>query len=257
MSSSTSGVSDDPDAPCFSCNQLVNSLDQALECDICCSWYHKTCSGVSVPYYELINDCEGFPWICKSYKDSIRGSFSSMDQIRNENLAVREQASELFKELMVLKSESSNSLSDSQSIDDSSQGQSATIASISSPPAFSSSPSPPSLSLPHHPHHPATRVQSATNVRSTSPTAPHDSPLANLLAPSSSSSHPSPHRLLPLHQRRISRLLSLIFLKFATFAEWVETVRSISSNPPSQMQKLMSVNALLIKLYRNHNLSGS
>ena len=135
-----------------------------------------TTLGVSAQYYELINNCEGFHWFGKSCKDSIRGSFSTMNQLRNENLALHQQVAELFKEIGNLKSESSDSRS---------------VATISSPPSVSSSPSPP-------PHHPAFQVQSVPKFTTTSSTTPHDSPLVNQPSPLSSpslSSHPSPHCL--------------------------------------------------------------
>ena len=98
---------DAADAPCAACDDIVCSSDDALECDICENWFHLSCADASQSLYNMYDHCDGLPWFCKSCKASIRDSFSVVRQLTSENLALREQVSELIKVVEELKSESS------------------------------------------------------------------------------------------------------------------------------------------------------
>lgn len=85
------------DSPCSACNSLVSLGDKALECDICSSWYHASCSGASTKCYELINSCEGLPWICCSCKSSLHHLSNTVRSLKDDNSALRQQMNELVQ----------------------------------------------------------------------------------------------------------------------------------------------------------------
>ena len=98
--SHTSNSTTDGDAPCSSCQDMVTRTDDALECDICEGWFHLECSGVSKKCYELILDCEGLPWMCKSCKVSLRSLSSSLHALEADNAALRQQILEIHQEVL-------------------------------------------------------------------------------------------------------------------------------------------------------------
>ena len=98
------------DAPCAACDELVYSNDDALECDICEKWFHLPCADASQSLYDMYDQCNSLPWICKSCKSSIRHSFTVVKQLISDNLALRDQVSELIKVVEDLKLVSSSSL---------------------------------------------------------------------------------------------------------------------------------------------------
>ena len=89
-----SGVSDH-DAPCMSCDSIVNSNSNALECDLCEGWAHTECIGVSPEAYNIHCSMEGLPWFCTSCKEVIKSLKSSVEKLTAENHALRIQVSEL------------------------------------------------------------------------------------------------------------------------------------------------------------------
>ena len=94
----SSNVSDD--SPCGVCQEPVIVGDQALECDLCSTWFHLHCNGASPESYDLFLGCEGLiPWFCNSCKASLRSSISSIKQLRDENEVLRHQLAEIHSEV--------------------------------------------------------------------------------------------------------------------------------------------------------------
>lgn len=89
-----SDVSDD--SPCGVCHEPVVVNDQALECDMCSTWFHLNCNDASPESYDLFIKCEGLiPWFCTSCKGSLRSSVSTIKQLKEENEVMRQQLVEI------------------------------------------------------------------------------------------------------------------------------------------------------------------
>ena len=83
------------DSPCGICKILVQSGDEALECDICSRWIHISCSNTSVVCYNTIQGSEGLPWLCNDCKVSINSLFSIVRKLQAENLDLHHQLEEI------------------------------------------------------------------------------------------------------------------------------------------------------------------
>ena len=56
-----------PKYPCSVCRKDVHSTDQALLCDHCSMWCHRTCGEVSADVYNELSTDSSFPWSCPSH----------------------------------------------------------------------------------------------------------------------------------------------------------------------------------------------
>lgn len=86
------------DAPCGNCQELVKADNQALECDLCSTWFHVGCVGASTESYELFQRCDGLiPWFCPSCKPTLKTSLTAVQNLKDENEALRFQLAELHE----------------------------------------------------------------------------------------------------------------------------------------------------------------
>ena len=66
---------------CIECNRVVTGRQQALECDHCHEWQHRTCgTGISqYEYREAVRSREGLDWICSLCLVDINGDSEEED----------------------------------------------------------------------------------------------------------------------------------------------------------------------------------
>ncbi|CAH3137375.1 unnamed protein product, partial [Porites lobata] len=52
---------------CIACNKIVSIRQQAIQCDGCLKWNHRTCNtGISQQEYrEAVNAGTGIQWLCE------------------------------------------------------------------------------------------------------------------------------------------------------------------------------------------------
>ena len=57
---------------CVHCHKVVAKNHQALSCDECERWTHRSCSYIDVKKYRCLKNYSSFPWACKNCKPSTK-----------------------------------------------------------------------------------------------------------------------------------------------------------------------------------------
>ena len=55
-----------PKYPCGICNKAVKWKQQAIECEVCFTWYHKHCMEMSDEIFEALQNHASYTWICST-----------------------------------------------------------------------------------------------------------------------------------------------------------------------------------------------
>ena len=82
---------------CLDCKKSVKESDEAVECEVCKLWCHKSCQGMSDGLYAVINsdETEQITWYCKGCQ---RGAKNILTQI----LSISEKQENLEKQVRVI-----------------------------------------------------------------------------------------------------------------------------------------------------------
>ena len=84
------------DAPCTNCSEMVVGESQALQCDLCDSWVHIACLGISEEAYKIYGEFGGqLPWFCSGCRDWFKSQRCCMDRLRSENSVLRVEVAQL------------------------------------------------------------------------------------------------------------------------------------------------------------------
>lgn len=82
-------------ALCIVCDNMVRDSDEAVECELCNRWQHRTCNtGISKRRYILgVKECITLSWLCDKCKDgpaysSFTDDFTSLEAGVNEERVV-------------------------------------------------------------------------------------------------------------------------------------------------------------------------
>ena len=58
--------SEDTATPCASCKLAYSEGDQAINCEMCNKWFHRTCIDMSVADYKVLTKiCDSVKWFCR------------------------------------------------------------------------------------------------------------------------------------------------------------------------------------------------
>ena len=82
---------------CNECNHQVNDQHKGLQCDICKSWQHKECTGMSDNAYEMHEKEENLTWVCTKCIEEKQnlGSLSNMvKELKEEMQEMKKQMKE-------------------------------------------------------------------------------------------------------------------------------------------------------------------
>ena len=96
MATQETGSNED-DAPCMRCSELVNKESKVLQCDLCSGWAHITCADVSSKAYSCtLQSLKSSIWLCIFCQEAFTRFSEEISALRSENSALRLQLSELI-----------------------------------------------------------------------------------------------------------------------------------------------------------------
>ena len=97
---------------CELCHVVCNEGDEALGCDLCLKWFHRTCLDYNVSTYKAIIKLDEVKWFCPSCngksKDTlslIQSVMKRMDGLEQKNLEVEKKNAVLEKRVLALENE--------------------------------------------------------------------------------------------------------------------------------------------------------
>ena len=98
---------DDLDAVdnCKECCKTVKDSENAIECDICKSWYHLECGKITEKIHDLMSKNASIDWYCQTCKNEIKTLKQENVKLKEENELLRKRLAAVEIKVEAIKTE--------------------------------------------------------------------------------------------------------------------------------------------------------
>ena len=90
---------------CGECKAVVAGKDKGVYCEICESWYHAKCQGISEDTYKYLQKGQGVHWYCKGCDKGVVKLLTAISSLQKQQDKLETDMKELAKEVTEIKRE--------------------------------------------------------------------------------------------------------------------------------------------------------
>ena len=84
---------------CATCTKAVSDKDSGIQCEICFSWYHAKCVGISEDVYSFLVNTKNVHWYCDSCNQGFAQVVEELGRLKARQESMEHKMNEIMKEL--------------------------------------------------------------------------------------------------------------------------------------------------------------